>query len=46
METPAGAVVGRRMVLSLLGLGAVAVGGAGLLGGCGDQVSTRPMAWV
>jgi putative aldouronate transport system substrate-binding protein len=39
VETPAGAVVGRRTVLSLLGLGAVAVGGAGLLGGCGDRAT-------
>jgi putative aldouronate transport system substrate-binding protein len=39
VETPAGAVTGRRTFLSLLGLSAVAVSGAGLLGGCGDKAT-------
>jgi putative aldouronate transport system substrate-binding protein len=39
VETSARTVTGRRSFLSLLGLSAVAAGGAGLLGGCGEKAS-------
>ena len=39
MTTPTGAAADRRTFLSLLGLGAVAVAGTGLLGGCGDKAT-------
>ena len=39
MTSPSGATADRRTFLGLVGLGAVAVAGTGLLGGCGDKAT-------
>ncbi|GGL14256.1 extracellular solute-binding protein [Mangrovihabitans endophyticus] len=39
MTTPAGSATNRRSFLSLLGLGAAATAGGGLLGGCGEKAT-------
>jgi putative aldouronate transport system substrate-binding protein len=39
VTNPSGATADRRTFLSLVGLGAVAVAGTGLLGGCGDKAT-------